>query len=394
MAPSLEEPQYPVVHQGSAALQPKQVFTLKYEPGRTVVENHEHYEHEELLPRFPNVHWNALTEVPYHDKGLEGDPQYRNLLSSATDIFDHTPKIGTEICGVHLAQLTDAQKNDLARLIATRGVVFFRNQNDFDINAQRELGAYFGKLHRHATTSVPRRPGLEDVHVVYAGEQFKDMRAIFTPTFLWHSDVTYEIQPLAYTSLKVLTGPPRGGGGDTHWSSQYAAYDALSPSMQRYLESLTAQHSAQMQADGSRALGRAVRRDPIITEHPLVRTHPVTGWKSLFFNPGFVTKIIGVPKTESEHVISYLNEVIVTTQEMHVRFQWGKNDVAFWDNRICNHSASYGFAPHRRHAVRVACHGEKPVFDPAGKSQEEELSARYGLSPVSKDGSGIANYND
>ena len=59
-----------------------------------------------------------------------------------------------------------------------------------------------------------------------------------------------------------------------------------------------------------------------------------------------------------------------------------------------NHSASYGFAPHRRHAVRVACHGEKPVFDPAGKSQEEELSARYGLPLVSKDGSGVANYND
>ena len=146
--------------------------------------------------------------------------------------------------------------------------------------------------------------------------------------------VTYEIQPPSYTSLKLLTGPPRGGGGDTLWASQYAAFDSMSPHMQKYLESLTALHSAEMQAQGSRAAGRPVRRAPVTTEHPLVRTHPVTGWKSLFFNPGFVTSIVGVPKIESDHIISYLNEVFTTTPELHVRFQWQKNDVAFWDNRI------------------------------------------------------------
>ena len=147
--------------------------------------------------------------------------------------------------------------------------------------------------------------------------------------------MTYELQPPSYTSLKLLTGPPRGGGGDTLWASMYAVYDALSTPMQKYLESLTARHSAHMQAEGSRAAGRPVRRDPVITEHPLVRTHPVTGFKSVFFNPGFVTEIVGVPKVESDFVIRLLNEVFVTTQELHVRFQWRKNDVAFWDNRIC-----------------------------------------------------------
>ena len=147
--------------------------------------------------------------------------------------------------------------------------------------------------------------------------------------------MTYELQPPSYTSLKLLTGPPRGGGGDTLWASQYAVYDALSRPMQQYLESLTALHSAHMQAEGSRAADRPVRRDPVITEHPLVRTHPVTGWKSVFFNPGFVTEIVGVPKLESDYIIKYLSEVLATTQELHVRFQWRKNDVAFWDNRIC-----------------------------------------------------------
>ncbi|ESZ92611.1 alpha-ketoglutarate-dependent taurine dioxygenase [Sclerotinia borealis F-4128] len=368
--------------------------TLSYTPGRTIVEKHETYEHEDLRPSFPDKKWPALKELPYSDKGLLGSDTFKDLLATATDVFDYVPKIGTEVHGVDLANLTDGAKNDLARFISIRGVVFFRNQKNFDIEAQRKLGSYFGTLHKHATTSVPKRGDVDDVHVVYTDEKSKDQRALFTPSFLWHSDVTYEIQPPSYTSLKVLSGPPRGGGGDTLWSSQYAAYDALSAPMQKYLESLTALHTSHLQAEGSRALGRPVRRDPITTEHPLIRSHPVTGWKSLFFNPGFVTKIVGIPKVESEVILAYLNEVVATTQELHVRFQWGKDDVAFWDNRISNHTASYGFAPHRRHAVRVCCHGEKPVLEESARSQEEELGEMFGLPVVNKDGSGQSNYND
>ena len=162
-----------------------------YEPGKTNVASHEVYEHEDLRPVYPDMHWPALSEVGYHDKGLQGDPKFSRLLKEATDVFDYNPTIGTEIHGVNLAKLTDAQKDDLARLISIRGVVFFRNQHDLDIDAQRALGQYFGKLHKHATTSVPQRPGLEDVHVVYTDEKSKVQRANFTPTFLWHSDVRY-----------------------------------------------------------------------------------------------------------------------------------------------------------------------------------------------------------
>lgn len=155
--------------------------------------------------------------------------------------------------------------------------------------------------------------------------------------------MTYEKQPPSYTSLKLLTGPPRGGGGDTLWSSQYAAYDALSSHMQNYLKDLTAIHSADMQAADSRASGRPVRREPVTTVHPLIRTNPVTGWNSLFFNPGFVTKIVGIPKTESDAIINYLSQVIATTQELHARFQWGKDDVAIWDNRTTVSHTSESF---------------------------------------------------
>ena len=190
---------------------------LVYEPGRTTAENNPNYEYDAFRPMFPDVHWEQLGEVPYEDRGIQGDPQFRNLLADATDIFDYIPKIGTEIHGVNLAKLTNPQKDDLARLIATRGVVFFRNQTDFDIDAQRQLGEYFGKLHKHATTAVPRRGDLNDVHVVYTDEKSKDQRAKFAPTFLWHSDVSLPSHPNIPT-LITLSGDLRDPATVLHFT--------------------------------------------------------------------------------------------------------------------------------------------------------------------------------
>jgi sulfonate dioxygenase len=162
----------------------------KYVPGRTTPKKYDDtYEYEDLRPRFPELSWPAYTDVPYVDKGQLGDPTFKNLLADATDVFDYNAKLGTEVHGADLANLTDLQKNDLARLIATRGVVFFRNQKNFGIDEQRELGKYYGELHKHATTGIPQREGLEDVHVIFTGEDAPELRAMFTPTFLWHSDV-------------------------------------------------------------------------------------------------------------------------------------------------------------------------------------------------------------
>jgi len=192
MAPGLIEPQFqPSANSHSTSKHAKASNNaINYVAGRTVVKQHDDsYEYEDLRPRYPDITWPAYTEVPYVDKGQLGDPSFKNLLADATDVVDYNPKIGTEVHGVDLANLTNPQKNDLARLIATRGVVFFRNQKNFGIDEQRELGQYFGELHKHATTCVPKREGLEDVHVIFAGENSPDLRALFTPTFLWHSDV-------------------------------------------------------------------------------------------------------------------------------------------------------------------------------------------------------------
>ena len=173
--------------------QQQQQEKARFTPGYTIVEPPAapgEYKYEHLKQAFPALSWPPLEEVPYDDKGLLGDPQYKNLLVDATDCFDYHPKIGSEIHGVSLAALTDAQKNDLARLIAFRGVVVFRNQHDFTLDHQLALGRYFGVLHKHATTAVPRQPGLEEVHVIWTDGNSLDQRALFTPAHLWHADVS------------------------------------------------------------------------------------------------------------------------------------------------------------------------------------------------------------
>ncbi|EPT01675.1 hypothetical protein FOMPIDRAFT_1059637 [Fomitopsis schrenkii] len=333
------------------------VFNPFYSPD-SGDDNDSDYKYAQYKPRFPDVKWEPLGPQEVTDRGLFADPEKKALLSAASKIQHLTPTLGTEISGIDLRQLTDQQKDELALLIAERGVVFFRDQ-EISIREQLELGRYWGPLHKHATTPVPREPGLEEVHVVYNDASRRPDPTAFSKLELWHSDVSYELQPPSTTSLKVIAGPPYGG--DTLWSSGYALYSSFSPAFQKYLEGLYAVHSAVAQADGSRAAGHTVRREPVESIHPIVRVHPVTGWKSIYVNPGFVRRILGVPKAESDAVLQLLFLQIAENVDFQVRFHWEPNSIAFWDNRVVTHSATFDFWPHTRHALRATPHGEKPT---------------------------------
>lgn len=100
----------------------------------------------------------------------------------------------------------------------------------------------------------------------------------------WHSDVTYEKQPPGTTFLYLFDTPEVGG--DTSFGNQVEAYNRLSPALKERLHGLKAVHSGIEQADFSRSRGGVVRREPVTSEHPLVRTHPITGEKALFVNSG------------------------------------------------------------------------------------------------------------
>lgn len=142
--------------------------------------------------------------------------------------------------------------------------------------------------------------------VIYTDKNSRPDLYAFSRAELFHSDVTYELQPPGATILRLITTPEVGN--DTLWSSGYNVYSQLSEPYQKYLESLSAIHSGHNQASSRTGIVNIPLREPIETIHPVVRVHPVTGLKAVFVNPGFVTRLVGVPKAESDATLAFLRD--------------------------------------------------------------------------------------
>ncbi|KAL1850390.1 hypothetical protein VTK73DRAFT_9693 [Phialemonium thermophilum] len=291
---------------------------------------------------------------PARDRAFFADPSKKNILDAATKVRHLTPYIGTELEGVQLSRLTDAQKDDLALLVAERGVVFFRNQ-DITLEQQHQFTEHYGKQDRDPNQVDPR-------HVTILGRD-DDIRAFANYGGDFHSDHSFEANPPSYTLLRLVRTPD--AGGDTIFTSQTALYDKLSPSFQTLLEGLQGVHSSEHSYVNGINRGSAPFRAPVRRTHPLVRTHPVTRLKSLFFNPAFVIHLEGLKGGEAFHTINFLREHIHSADDLTVRWKWEPGSVAFWDNRVVVHRAvPGGYNPQEREGKRTAVYGEKPFFDP------------------------------
>lgn len=286
---------------------------------------------------------------PHVDPGSRADPEKKALLSAAKEVIHLTKHIGTEIVGLQLKDLTDQQKDELALLIAERSVVFFRDQ-DLSPQQQKALGEWYGEIEVHVDTlspppplflsiidifwqpQVPQVPGVPGVTVIWPALQATEI----TPSFRrpggasrWHTDLVHEKQPAGITHLHNDTVPSLGG--DTLWASGYAAYEKLSPAFRKIIDGRTAIYrSAHPYLD---------RKNPqsgpkyVEREHPLVRVHPATGWKSLFVNRAMTDRIVGFDKAESDLILGYLFDVYEKNVDIQVRFKWTPRTSALWDNR-------------------------------------------------------------
>jgi sulfonate dioxygenase len=204
---------------------------------------HAKFEYPELLSTFPPTTDDPIPIVPYEDRALKANPTFKTLLGDATVTVTHLePKTGTEISGLQLHELTDAQKDELALLIAHRGVVFFRGQK-ITADEMLELGSYYGPLHINLA-HTKKDPELLVVENAVETSAAVLKRHKYDPVSTWHADVSYERQPPAYTLFKVLTTPEVGG--DTLWASAYEAFDRLTPAFQRFVEGLVALHSGKV----------------------------------------------------------------------------------------------------------------------------------------------------
>ena len=151
-------------------------------------------------------------------------------------------------------------------------------------------------------------------------------------------------------------------GGDTLFANMYAAYDALSRSMRRFVSGLTAIHDGRRNYAGRQTASSRGAEYPR-AEHPVVRTHPTSGRNALFVNRMFTTHIVQLKERESAALLEMLYRHI-ERPEFQCRFRWERDSIAFWDNRCVQHQALWDYFPHRRYGHRVTVMGDRPFFRP------------------------------
>ena len=184
--------------------------------------------------------------------------------------------------------------DEIHRALAENLVIFFRDQH---ITPEQHLafGRKFGELHIHP--AAPHEAGHPGLMIIHADKDSPRANGEG-----WHTDVSCDEEPPMGSILYIKQCPPRGG--DTLFANMYAAYEALSDRMKAYLEGLTAIHDGETAYRGLYAnYGVADKPTYPRAEHPVVRTHPVTGKKALYVNRGFTTHIIGMPRDESDAIL-------------------------------------------------------------------------------------------
>jgi taurine dioxygenase len=264
--------------------------------------------------------------------------------------------VGAEIGGVDIGgPLDDAVIAEIRQAFLAHGAIFCRDQSlspEQYLRFARTMGE---------PSEYPFVKGLEGYPEITEVVKEKDERINFGG--VWHSDTTYLECPPMGTILYAREIPPVGG--DTIFASMIAAYEALSPGMRRLLDGLTAVNSADK---GDAAATRAdLRRqrpkdegDTVTTsEHPIVRTHPETGQKAIYVNPGHTLRIAGLSEAESAPILEFLYRH-QKRPEFTCRFRWRLGSLAFWDNRAVQHYPLNDYHGHRRAMQRITLAGDRP----------------------------------
>ena len=181
---------------------------------------------------------------------------------------------------------------------------------------------------------------------------------------VWHTDTIYQEKPPMATMLQAVELPPIGG--DTLFANQHLAWDRLSEGLKQTLSGLRVICTAgKAKVAASRTAriaekGKVVNADAMQASHPVVRTHPETGRKSLYASPGHVIRFEGWTEEESVGLLAYLFQH-QTLPEFQCRLSWRVGDIAIWDNRCTLHYPLNDYHGHRRLLHRITLKGDRPV---------------------------------
>lgn len=264
--------------------------------------------------------------------------------------------LGAEISGVDLGTPLEAsQAQAIRQVLLDSQVIFFRDQN-LTPRQFLDFAEAMGE-----PVEYPFVKGLDDF------PQIIEVKKLETETVnfggIWHSDTTYLEEPPMGSMLLSREVPPYGG--DTLFANQYMAYDTLSDTMKRLLDGLTG-ISTSAKADVSRTredrirtAGKEEAPQQYIAEHPIVRTHPETGRKSLYVNIAHTAGIKGMSDEESAPILAFLFQHQVKP-EFTCRFAWTRHAIAFWDNRCTMHNPINDYHGFRRVMHRITLKGSRP----------------------------------
>jgi taurine dioxygenase len=272
--------------------------------------------------------------------------------------------LGAEVSGIDFSRpLADGDTAALQRGLGENGILLFR-AGSLSPEAHKAFSRQFGELESHVVGEF-NLPGHPEIFVVSNVKEDGKLKGAVYAGQYWHSDLSYMARP-SMGSLLLCHEMPETGG-DTMWANMYKAYDTLSGPMQAFLGGLRAIHDyshaydtyfAHLKDRPPLTAEQRAKTPPV--EHPMVRTHPVTGRRALYVNPGFTKGIAGMPKEESAPILEFLFRH-ATRPEFVYRHKWRVGDMVFWDNRCTMHYAlaDYDFSV-RRHMHRTTVAGDAP----------------------------------
>ena len=253
------------------------------------------------------------------------------------------PQIGAEIHGVDVKTLDDAGFAAIYRAWLDHNVVVLPGQqlalDDFLRYSRR-----FGVVHPHPSKST-RHPEVPEITVLgvnkFGPDGALDQAIYRRGAEGWHTDGAYDQEPFKATQLYALAVPSRGG--DTLFASMYAAYEALPPRLKARLDGRRGVFTYGGRRKAT-ALLNPEDRDWTPVVHPIIRTHPETGRKALYFDPGKILAIEGLEADESDALIDELTDRMIQP-EGEYRHRWRTGDVVIWDNRCSYHKAAGDYPP-------------------------------------------------
>lgn len=254
------------------------------------------------------------------------------------------PQIGAEILGVDVKSMDEHTFAAVYRTWLDCNIIAVRDQV-LEIEDFLHYSRRFGRLCEHPSkmTRHPSHPELTVMGIDKFDQDGNLDRAVYARGGEnWHTDGAYDEEPFKATQLYALAIPSEGG--DTLFASMYAAYDALPESLKQRLQGCRGGFTYGGRTRKSAALLNPEDRDWAPVHHLIVRTHPETGRKGLYFDPGKIVYIEGLDVAESEDLIDELTERMIAP-EAEYRHRWRKGDVVIWDNRCSYHMAAADYPP-------------------------------------------------